>query len=142
MYITTAICSAPFNGQIDCGSGLVNIASEGDNCSFSCDPGYTLQGNINDGTCKSTGNWSGGLPNCIPLNCSTEDIPVSNGAIVLQSPSCDPMYQSQCVVSCDTGYTGNNVTYLCNVTSNPTMVNWTTMNRVEMNHVCTRGLLS
>ena len=49
--------SAPLNGQVDCGSGLVNMGVDGDNCTFSCDPGYMLQGSIN---CENSGSWSGG----------------------------------------------------------------------------------
>ena len=134
-------CFAPHNGQIDCGNGLARMALEENNCTFTCDPGYMLQVNITNGTCQNTGNWSGGLPHCVPLNCSTEYLPVSYGAIVLQSSTCSPIYQSQCTVSCDYGYTGSNVTYLCNVTSDPAMVNWMIIGRTEVNHICTRGLL-
>ena len=49
------------------------------------------------------------------------------GSVVLSS--CGIHYQSQCNVSCDEGFTGNNVTYLCNVTSDPNMVGWVATNR-------------
>ena len=45
MYVHV-VCPTPFNGQVDCGSGLVTIAVEGDNCTFSCNPGYMLQGSV------------------------------------------------------------------------------------------------
>ena len=67
---------------------------------------------------------SGGLPSCVPLNCSEDDLPIPANATVLQLPSCGPAYQSQCTVSCDEGFTGDDVIYLCNVTSDPTMVDW------------------
>ena len=44
-------------------------------------------------------------------------------------------------MSCDEGFTGNNVTYLYNVTSDPTMVDWVIINGTEMNHMCQRGVL-
>ena len=31
---------------------------EGDICTFSCDPGYMLQGSVTSGTCENTGSWS------------------------------------------------------------------------------------
>ena len=30
--IVTVLCSAAFNGQVDCGSGLVNMGFQGDTC--------------------------------------------------------------------------------------------------------------
>ena len=130
------MCYAPLNGQVDCGSGLVNIGLEGDNCTFSCDPGYMLQGSVTSGTCENTGNWNEGLQSCIPLNCE-DNLPISANATVLQLPSCGLAYQSQCTVSCDEGFTGDNVTYLCNLTSDPTMVDWVPIADV----MCERGLL-
>ena len=130
------VCSAPLNGQVDCGSGLVNMGVDGDNCTFSCDPGYMLQGSI---TCENSGSWSGGLPSCVPLNCSEDNLPVLANATVLPLPSCDLAYQSQCTVSCDEGFTGDDVTYLCNVTSDPTMVDWVPIGGVDV--MCERGAL-
>ena len=45
-YCMHTICSAPINGQnlIDYGSRLVNMTVKEDNCTFSCDPCYMLQG--------------------------------------------------------------------------------------------------
>ena len=140
MYVHV-VCPTPFNGQIDCGSGLVTIAVEGDNCTFSCNPGYMLQGSVISGSCENTGSWSGGLPSCVPLNCSEDNLPVPANATVLQLPSCGLAYQSQCTVSCDEGFTGDDVTYLCNVTSDPTMVDWVPISNTETNHMCQRGLL-
>ena len=134
------LCHAPLNVQADCGSGLVNKGVEGDNCTFSCDPGYMLQGSVTSGTCENAGSWSGGLPSCVPLNCSQDNLSVPANATVLQLPSCGLAYQSQCTVSCDEGFTGDNVTYLCNVTSDPTMVDWTVIASKKMNHMCRRGL--
>ena len=140
MYVHV-VCSTPFNGQVDCGSGLVKTAVEGDNCTFSCDPGYMLQGSVTSGSCENTGSWSGGLPSCVPLNCSEDNLPVPANATVLQLPSCGLAYQSQCTVSCDEGFSGDDITYLCNVTSDPTMVDWVPISNIQKNHTCQRGLL-
>ena len=94
--------------QVDCRESTSD-------CTYSCDPGYMLQESVTSGTCENTGSWSGGLPSCAPLNCS--ELPVPANATVLQLPSCDLAYQSQCTVSCDEDFTGDDVTYLCNVTS-------------------------
>ena len=132
-----AACSAPLNGQIDCGSGLVNMAVEGDSCTFSCDPGYMLQGSVTSGTCENTGSWSGGLPSCVPLSCASIGI-LADGAIVQSSSSCGLQFRSRYIVSCAEGFTGDDVTYLCNVTSDPTMVDWVPIDGVH--ETCVRGL--
>jgi len=133
----SSACSAPPNGQVDCGVGLVNVGLEGETCNFSCDPGYMLQGSVN-GTCEGTGSWSGGLPSCEPLTCSANinaTLPVGEPVVI---PSCDSTYQSQCSISCDEGFTGDNVTYLCNVTSDPNIVEWVPLGGVDV--MCDRGL--
>ena len=128
-------CYAPLNGQVDCGSGLVNLGVKGDNCTFSCDPGYMLQGSVTSGTCENTGSWSGGLPSCVLLNCtSTRMLPDG-----VMPSSCELQYQSQCTLSCDEGFTGNDVTYMCNVTSDPAMIDWVPIGGVDV--MCERGLL-
>ena len=100
-----------------------------DTCTFSCNGGYKLQGS-NNGTCLANQSWSGGLASCVPLNCT-----LPNG--VIPSPSCSLVYQSQCTLSCDEGFTGDDVTYLCNVTSDPTMVDWVPIGEVAV--MCERG---
>ena len=124
------ICPTPLNGQVAC--------SEGNNCTFSCDPGYMLQGSVTTGTCENNGSWSGGLPSCVPLNCSEDNLSVPANARAPRAPSCDLTYQSQCTVSCDEGFTGDDITYLCNVTSDPTMVDWVPSGGVVV--MCERGL--
>ena len=141
IYLTLCVvttCSAPLNGQVDCGSGLVNVGDGGDNCTFSCDPGYMLQGSVTSETCENNGSWSGGLPSCVPLNCTADNLPVPANATVLQSLSCSVTYQSQCITSCNEGFTGDDVTYLCNVTSDPTMVDWVPIGGVDV--MCERGM--
>jgi len=129
------VCYAPLNGYIDCGSGLTGSGFVGDMCSFLCNLGYRLQQSVISGICLNTGNWSGGPPFCVPHNCTTAPLP--DGTTVISSPSCSLVYQSQCTLSCDEGFTGNDVTYLCNVTSDPTMVDWVPIGGVNV--MCERG---
>ena len=138
---------------MSCSSGRVGVGYEGDTCSVTCNTGYELTGS-DTRTCQSDGSWSGnddelentgsggeGLPSCVPLNCSDDKLPIPANATVLQLPSCGLAYQSQCTVSCDEGFIGDDITYLCNVTNDPTMVDWTIVNSNDMNHICQRGLL-
>ena len=137
LYVVT--CSAPLNGQVDCGSGLVNMGVEGDNCTFSCDPGYMLQGSVTSGTCGNTGSWSGGLPSCVRLNCPRNTM-LADGVRIIPSSSCSLAYQAQCTATCNGGFTGDDVTYFCNVTIDPTMVRWSPIG--GRNITCERGLLA
>ena len=132
------VCWASISGQFECGN--YNVSKLKEDYSL-CGPGYMLE-NITNGTCENAGSGSVGLPSCVPLNCSQDNLPLpANVTTVLQLPSCGLAYQSQCTVSCKEGFTGNNVTYLCNVTSDPTIVNWTVIHGTESNHNCTRGVL-
>ena len=109
-----------------------------DNCTFSCDPGYMLQGSVTSGTCENNGSWNAGLPSCVPLNCTVNRDILVDGVTFIRS-SCRRQYRSQCILLCDEGFTGNDVTYLCNVTSDPTMVDWVPIGGVHV--MCERGLL-
>ena len=125
-------CPTPVNGRLECECPGTNGFYQ-DNCTFFCNPGYELQGPSN-GTCLADQSWSGGLPFCVPLNCSTSP-PVDNSQ--LQLP-CDTQYQSTCTATCNEGYTRDvtNITYLCNVTLNPNVVEW----RVVDGASCLRGI--
>jgi len=126
-----AQCPIPTNGSFQCPSGSATSLI-GDTCTFSCNAGYELQG-PNNGTCLADQSWSGGLPYCMPLNCSNLIY-----TSVITPSSCELQYQSQCTVSCDEGFTGDDVTYLCNVTSDSTMVDWVPLGGVDV--ICERGL--
>ncbi|XP_065899293.1 uncharacterized protein [Dysidea avara] len=111
-------CPAPVNGRLEC------PGSRGfyqDNCTFSCNPGYELQGASN-GTCLANQSWSGGLPSCVALNCSTSP-PLDNSQ--LQLP-CNTQYQSTCTALCDQGFARHftSITYQCEVTVDPDVVQW------------------
>ena len=105
---------------------------------FFCNPGYELLGPDN-GTCLADQNWSRGLPLCMPLNCTNISTSVANFEGIRPPPmSCSLAYNSQCTVSCLEGYTGDNVTYICNVTSDPYQVSWVPIGGLYV--VCERGL--
>ena len=131
--LNTVQCEQLLNGNVDCVNGSVGVYE--DSCTFSCNAGYELQG-PNSGTCLANKSWSGGDPICEPLSCSDVTMVADD---IITSSSCDMTYQSQCTVSCDEGFTGDDVTYLCNVTSDPTMVDWVPIGGVDV--MCERGLL-
>ena len=79
------------------------------------------------------------MPPCVPLNCANIIEVLEDGMQSSSSSSCGQQYQSQCTISCDDGFTGDDVTYLCNVTSDPTMVDWVPIGGVDV--MCERGLL-
>ena len=124
-------CPPPINGTLQCPNGATGAYE--DNCTFSCNPGYELQGPQN-GICLANQTWNKGLPTCIPLNCPT----VLNYGTVTIPSSCGLLYLSACNVSCPEGYTGDDVTYLCNVTSDPDTLEWVSMADADI--MCERGL--
>ena len=131
---STVLCGTQANVNFNCLNGT-NVGVFEDFCSFSCTGGYQFEG-PNNGTCLANGSWSGGNPICIALNCSTSP-PLNNSQ--LQS-SCDTQYQSTCTATCNEGYTRDNViniTYLCNVTMDPTIVDWVVVNGAT----CQKGWL-
>ena len=122
------------NGTLQCPNETTTGVFE-DTCTFSCNAGYELQGS-NNGTCLANQSWSGGDPICEPLACFDVTMVADS---IMTSSSCNLTYQSQCIVSCDEGFIGDDVTYLCNVTSDLTMVNWVPIGGIDV--ICERGLL-
>ena len=117
---SVVLCGTQANVNFNCLNGTTAAVFE-DICTFTCNAGYQLQGPIN-GTCLASGSWSEGNPICVALRCTSP--PLNNSQ--LQS-SCDTQYQSTCTATCNEGYTRNdviNITYLCNVTMNPNVVDW------------------
>ena len=111
---------------------------EEDNCTVSCDPGCTLQESFN-GTCENTGSgWEGESPVCIPLDCP-DRIMVDLDVVYPSFLMCNLSYLSECTLFCTYGFTENNVTYLCNVTNDATVVDWMPIGGVDV--MCERGLL-
>ena len=125
-------CFAPLNGWTDCGGGLAGSGFVGDNCTFSCDPGYMLQGSVTSGTCENAGSWSGGLPSCVLLTCPDRILFSDNSLLTPLFPHCNLTFQSECHLGCLDGYNGDNVTYLCNLTININTVEWMPIGGMEL----------
>ena len=108
------------------------MAHNGENCTFKCNPGYRLVGNVN-GSCTHNG-WSNEPSNCEPRMCNRRGINRRN--TMLPSP-CTRQYQSNCTLSCKDGFIGDNVTYMCRLSSNNNSVIWVPINGAEI--MCERG---
>ena len=122
----------PPNGWLDCGEGLQDMAYNGENCTFKCNPGYKLVGNVN-GSCTHNG-WSNESSNCEPRMCNKKDINKRNAML---PSSCTRQYQSNCTLSCKDGFIGNSVTYMCSSSSNSKKVVWVPIDGIEI--MCERG---
>lgn len=105
------------------------------NCTFWCDPGYTLTG-ASVRTCLGlTQSWSGERAQCerslCPVLTATE--------VMLVLYPCNNKYEDSCQLLCETGYNANgDVSWLrtCNATSNSSsVVDW------DMDRTC-RGKLA
>ena len=127
-------CPAPTNGLFQCTNEDTGMA--GSNCTFSCNPGYELQG-VQNGTCLANHTWSDGLPFCVLLNCPNR-ILLDEREISLVGSSCRLYYGARCQLSCREGFDGDDVVYLCNVTSDLAVVDWVPIGGVHT--ACERGL--
>ena len=56
----------------------------------------------------------------------------------LENSSCTLTYLSQCRLSCQDDFIGDDVTYLCNVTSDPGILDWVPIRGVHS--VCEKGV--
>jgi len=120
-FVILVYCGAPTNGILHCDGVTKQMAVLLDQCTFTCIQGYSVQG-PQSGTCLSSSSWSRGQPSCVPLNCPNK-IFISNDTIV-EPLNCRLTYLSQCRVYCTEGHSGDDVIYLCNVTSDPTVLDW------------------
>jgi len=139
-------CLAPYNAHIDCGSGLSQTAGlVGENCTFTCNAGYLLYGNVTNGTCESSGNWSRGNPTCIRNSCPYRltTLRTEKYSHVVRYTKhligCDLKYQSKCNVSCDYGYIGNTTTYVCDFINNSRLLAWVPFD-AQSHLMCSIGL--
>jgi len=109
----------------------------GETCTFSCNPGYQLYG-AQSGICSTDHTWSVGPPLCHLLSCPAR-IFISNDTYVsLMGSSCTLEYSSHCILYCNDGFVGEDVIYVCNVTSDPTVLSWMPIGGVHA--VCERGM--
>jgi len=61
--VTCPSLDAPNNGDIDCSLGGDGEANPGETCTFTCDDGFGLEGDVAR-TCGDDGAWSGTQPRC------------------------------------------------------------------------------
>ena len=108
---------------------------DGSNCTFSCNPGYELQGPQN-GTCLPNHTWSGEKPSCEPKNCPNR-ILLNDGEHILNESLCQLHYRAQCRLFCNEGHKGDDVIYVCTVTSNPAVIDWVPIGGIHAS--CERG---
>ena len=110
----STVCTSltpPANGNMSCNSSRISYYE--DQCSFSCDPGYRLNGSSSR-QCLSDRSWSGSDVTCDILHCDSLTDRMENS--VLANNSCGSEFGSVCSLGCSTGYraVGNNtVTFTC-----------------------------
>ncbi|XP_047230142.1 E-selectin isoform X2 [Girardinichthys multiradiatus] len=83
----------------DCSKPLTGLHPSS-TCSFSCEPGFDLQG-ANTTTCSKDGQWSEAIPTCNAVRCLLLDAP-ENGRI--NCSHSQPLFNSQCSFTCDQDY--------------------------------------
>ena len=110
--------SSPTNGNISCNS--TDVSHYEDQCSFSCDPEYQLNGSSSR-QCLSNGSWSGSDVTCDILHCDNLTDGIENSAL---ANNCGSEFGSMCRVECNSGYRAvGNDTFTC-VSVNDTAVEW------------------
>lgn len=111
---------APQNGNISC-TGV----STDDNCTFDCDPGFSLFGQYVI-TCLPNNQWNAPQPFCTRLRCGGPPVPPQNGRVVLP---CSDAFGQTCHIECNPGYQleRGTTSRMCTADqSAPTNVYWTT----------------
>lgn len=86
---------APQDGTISC-TGL----STDDKCTFDCDPGFSLFGELVI-TCLPNRQWGAPQPSCTRLTCDGPPESPENGHVMLP---CSDAFGQTCHIGCDTGY--------------------------------------
>ena len=61
---TCSDLTVPANGMISYNMGTVSLRPVNTVATYTCDPGYTLNGSTSTRTCGSDGLWSGSAPTC------------------------------------------------------------------------------
>jgi len=85
-----------------------------ENCSVTCPAGYTNTGESPATfSCLVNHSFAGAI-GCIPLPCDQTAVPSSWGATGVDTSECDGKVTGEnCTVSCQPGYTGDSVAYVC-----------------------------
>uniref|UniRef100_A0A8C9RB51 Selectin E n=1 Tax=Scleropages formosus TaxID=113540 RepID=A0A8C9RB51_SCLFO len=100
----------PSQGRVIC-DDLHQTFSFGTSCHFSCEEGYSLDGDATV-NCTSSGNWTAGVPACKVVKCHALVTP-SHASLHCQHPVEDFGYSSTCWLGCEVGFDliGQNSTY-------------------------------
>ena len=127
--------SAPEDGTILCTGVATN-----DNCTFDCNPGFSLFGQFVS-TCQPNHLWSSFTPVCTRLQCGDLPVTPDNGHLLMP---CSNAFGQTCYITCNTGY------YLERGTTNrtctadpgsPTDVYWTTDITTFCGGICTLAII-
>ena len=87
--------AAPQDGTISC----TGVATD-ENCTFTCDPGFSLFGEFVS-TCQPNHLWSSPTPRCTRLRCDGPPVSPSNGHVV---QPCSYAFGQTCHIACSKGY--------------------------------------
>ncbi|KAM9761548.1 sushi, von Willebrand factor type A, EGF and pentraxin domain-containing protein 1-like [Menidia menidia] len=100
--ITCQIPEGDANLVSECSKDLTELHPNS-TCSFSCEPGFELQG-LNTAKCSETGEWNESLPTCIAVQCpALQDI--KNGFISCEGDNESRFsYGNTCSFSCAPGF--------------------------------------
>lgn len=117
--------TAPINGSISC-TGVPDQVTD-ENCSFSCDYGFTFHGSSLR-ICLSDHSWTGVEPYCVIKHCQTLVRPPN--AYVVTKPCgapCGTAYNTECEIKCVDGYYMNEDSpfhQICSVNDTTNEVYW------------------
>lgn len=134
------LITAPSNGQMTCSGEQLT----GQNCTFWCDPGYTMTGSAIRSCLGSNQSWSGEESKCLKSQCP---MLTSTGHRLVLYP-CTNEYQDYCRSLCETGYTTGSSdtiwTQTCNVTTElSSEVDWypqlTCTGNIKWSLLCGKG---
>lgn len=105
--ITCPAPETPTGGQISCSSSPSSPVSLGTPhplgtvCTFSCDEGHELQGELSM-ECAHPGQWTSRAPTCTAVRCSPLEA-LENGQI--NCSTSEPVFNSQCSFTCNQDFT-------------------------------------
>uniref|UniRef100_A0A3Q1FSF9 Selectin P n=1 Tax=Acanthochromis polyacanthus TaxID=80966 RepID=A0A3Q1FSF9_9TELE len=85
--------------------------SYGSTCDFACSEGFWLRGTPTM-TCHTSGLWSQNPPTCQPVQCETISALPSSLSMNCSHPLGDFSFGSQCVFTCDEGFSMNGTSML------------------------------
>ena len=130
-----ATLESPNHGEMACNSSFLRI---GTTCTFSCLPGYDLEGS-QQRTCLPSVSWSGNITRCPPKKCSDKNTNPPPFTNIFQPCSGD--FNTSCPVMCTSGYRQANESYLvssimCILDEDDMSVDWTSDPVCTSKYIC------